>query len=337
MSEIQQLIENSRVNEAIAKKLFDIETEILSCQSSNELLKRLLNSIKNKFQLTNVALLLVDPTPISYLLSGNMQSTWHQENCRTVSEHILHNFHADNKPFLTNNLPQLTQVIPEDLLKHSASAAITPLNLEGKLFGSLLFTDEDKERFTPQLGTFHLEQLSVKISLCLSNALIREQLEHMANYDRLTGVANRRLMEKSINEELTRQRRYDIPFSVIFIDCNKFKAINDTYGHDCGDKVLAYVADQLQELIRENDQCFRYAGDEFVITLAGQTYKEAQNIAQRLCQFFIEHPMPYEGKSLAITISCGVSASDGSQNMDQLLKQADQQLYLHKKVMTNSM
>ena len=335
MSELQQLIENSRVNEAIAKKLFDIETEILSCQSSSELLKRLLGLIKDKFQLTNVALLLVDPTPLSYLLSGNMQSSWHQKNCRSVSEHILHNFHADNKPFLTNNVPQLAQAIPENLLVNAKSAAITPLSLEGKLFGSLLFTDEDGERFTPQLGTFHLEQMSAKISLCLSNALIREQLEHMANYDRLTGVANRRLMENSINEELTRQRRYNIPFSLIFIDCNKFKQINDTYGHDCGDKVLVYVASQLKELIRENDQCFRYAGDEFVITLAGQNYKEAQNVANRLTEFFINNPMPYEGQKLAITISCGAAASDGSQNMDQLLKQADEQLYLHKKVMTN--
>jgi len=336
MSELQQLIENSRVNEAIAKKLFDIETEILSCQSSSELLKRLLDLIKDKFQLTNVALLLVDPTPLSYLLSGNMQSSWHQKNCRSVAEHILHNFHADNKPFLTNNVPQLAQAIPENLLVNAKSAAITPLSLEGKLFGSLLFTDEDEERFTPQLGTFHLEQMSAKISLCLSNALIREQLEHMANYDRLTGVANRRLMENSINEELTRQRRYNVPFSLIFIDCNKFKQINDTYGHDCGDKVLVYVASQLKELIRENDQCFRYAGDEFVITLAGQNYKEAQNVANRLTEFFIENPMPYEGEKLAITISCGVAASDGSQTMDKLLKQADEQLYLHKKVMTNS-
>ena len=332
MPEIHQLIENSRVNEEIAKKLFEIETAILSCQSSNELLKRLFDLIKEKFQLTNVALLLVDPTPLPYLLSGNMASSWHQENCRSIAEHILHNFHADSKPFLTNNLPQLAEVIPEQLLVDANSAAIIPLNLAGKLFGSLLFTDQGHERFIPQLGTFHLEQLSVKVSLCLSNALIREQLEHMANYDRLTGVANRRLMENSIKQELTRQRRYNVPFSIIFIDCNKFKLINDTYGHDCGDKVLVYVARQLQGLIRDNDQCFRYAGDEFVITLAGQDNKDAHKVVRRLANFFINHPMPYGKEFLAITISCGVAASDGNQTMDQLLKQADEQLYLHKKV-----
>lgn len=335
MTDLEQLIENSKANEAIATKLFQIETEILSCQSSNELLKRLLDLIKDKFQLHNVSLLLAEPTPLSYLLSGNMQTQWHQDNCKSISEHVLHNFHADSKPYLTNNIEQLAEVIPSTLLAQAKSVAIIPLILEGKLFASLLFTDVNAERFMPQLGTFHLEQLSIKISLCLSNVLIREQLEHMANYDRLTGVANRRLMEISINNELTRQRRYNVPFSVIFIDCNKFKIINDTYGHDCGDKVLVYVANQMKELIRDNDECFRYAGDEFVITLAGQNYNEAQQVAERLTDFFVTHPMPYENNTLEITISCGVAASNGEQTMDELLKKADEQLYLHKKVMHN--
>ena len=137
-------------------------------------------------------------------------------------------------------------------------------------------------------------------------------------------------MEICINEELIRQKRYGSYFSLLFIDCNKFKAINDTYGHDCGDKVLAYVASQLSELIRENDRCFRYAGDEFVIMLANQSFNEASLVAHRLCQFFIERPMPYQNKSLEVTISCGVATSNGSQTMDELLQIADQQLYLNK-------
>jgi len=221
--------------------------------------------------------------------------------------------------------------LPKNLTTNTQSAAFIPLIIEDKLFGSLLFTDHKKTRFQPDLGTVHLEQLAVKVSLCLSNALIREQLEYMAHYDRLTGVANRRLMEVSINEELIRQRRYNVPFSLLFIDCNKFKQINDTYGHDCGDKVLTYVATQLQELIRENDKCFRYAGDEFVITLASQNYQEALLACKRLTDFFQNNPMPYQDGKLPITISCGAAASDGKKTMEELLKQADEQLYLHKK------
>ncbi|MFT5756539.1 MAG: diguanylate cyclase (GGDEF)-like protein [Alteromonadaceae bacterium] len=334
MSELNQLIENSRINESISKKLFAIETEVLSCQSSHELLKHLLGSIKDKFNLTGIHLLLVEPTPLSYLLNGNLQSDWHKQNTRQISYEHLSLYHKNNKPYLTNDLTQIATIIPKSLLTLTKSAALTPLTLEDKLFGSLLFTDNDEMRFHPELGTYHLEQLAVKISLCLSNVLIREQLEYMANYDRLTGVANRRLMEITINEELIRQRRYGVPFSLLFIDCDKFKEINDTYGHDCGDKVLSYVASQLQELIRENDRCFRYAGDEFVITLASQTYEEALAASKRLCHFFVNNPMPYQGKLINITISCGAAECEGNINMDALLKKADLHLYKNKAVLS---
>lgn len=331
MSQIQQLIENSKINESIARKLFEIETEILACQSSVELLQRLLGLIQDKFQLFGISLLLAEPTPISYLINGNLQSNWHQKNTKQISAEKLALLHLDKKPLLTNELNQLESIVPKTLLIGAKSAALTPLSLEGKLFGSLLFTDKAATRFHNKLGTFHLEQLAVKVSLCLSNVLIREQLEYMAHYDRLTGVANRRLMEVCIAEELIRQRRYGVTFSLLFIDCNKFKAINDTYGHDCGDKVLTYVASQLQELIRENDKCFRYAGDEFVIMLASQTLPEAEQAGERLCHFFNNNPMPYQNIRLPVSISCGAAESDGAQTMDELLKCADLRLYANKK------
>lgn len=329
MSELHQLIENIKANEAITRKLFEIETEVLSCQTSHELLQRLMCSIQEKFNLHTIRLLLVEPTPIAYLMSVNLKSTWHKEHTKSVTHKLLSNFHLNNKPFLSNDLSQVN-FLPKSVFQQAKSFALLPLTLEGKLFGSLVFTDTNPERFSPQLGSFLLEQLSVKVSLCLANVFIREQLAYMANYDRLTGVANRRLMDEALNEELIRQRRYGVPFSILFIDCNKFKQINDTYGHDCGDKVLAYVATQLQELIRENDKCFRYAGDEFVILLANQTLLEAEQASQRLSSFFINHPMPYEGSQLHVSISCGVAASDGSLDLDELLKVADKHLYSQK-------
>jgi diguanylate cyclase (GGDEF)-like protein len=318
------------MNEAIAQKLFEIETEILTCQSSQELLQRLLNLIQQKFNLSDISLLLVEPSPFIYLTDKGEHSQWHKTNTHKITTEVLGQYHHDRKPFLTNQLDQLLPKISRYILKDAQSIALIPLIMENKLFGSLLFTDTDKNRFHNQLGTMHLEQLSVKVSLCLSNAMIREQLERLANYDPLTGAGNRRLMETVINEELIRQARYQVPFSLLFIDCNKFKKINDTHGHDCGDKVLIYVATQLKKLIRENDRCFRYAGDEFVVTLANQSYGEALQAAQRLMNFFIANPMPYQYTLLTITISCGAAASSGVEDMDDLLKMADQQLYAQK-------
>lgn len=328
--EIEQLIANSKANEAIALKLFEIEKEILESKSCEELLQRLLNSIKQKFNITSISLLLVEPTPISYLVNEHMQSSWQKRHSKKISVDQLQTFHKDNKPFLTNELDTLPSAIPGELLMQAQSIALLPLLLEGQLFGSLVFSDRDKSRFNKELGTFHLEQLAAKVSLCLSNVLIREQLEHMAHYDRLTGVANRRLMEVCIAEELVRQHRYGVPFSILFIDCDKFKQVNDQHGHDCGDKVLAYVASKLQGLLRENDRCFRYAGDEFVVVLASLNFREAELAAQRLSQFFIENPLPYQDKEIAMTITCGVAASDGKRSMTELIKAADSNLYQRK-------
>jgi diguanylate cyclase (GGDEF)-like protein len=328
--QLDNVIENSRINTDIAQKLFEIETQILSCKTSKELLLQLLTSITDKFNLTGISLLLADPVPLDYLLNDNMLSNLHNDNCKNIAIEELQKLHPERKPFLTNDIAKIKDILPKHLLKDAQSVAFTPLIIEDKLFGSLVFTDSDKTRFQPDLGTVHLEQLAVKVSLCLSNALIREQLDYMAHYDRLTGIANRRLMEAKINEELIRQRRYEAPFSIIFIDCDRFKKINDTHGHDCGDKVLIYVASQLKELVRENDKCFRYAGDEFVITLANQTYQEALLACKRLTEFFEQNPMPYQDSYLSISISCGAATSDGTQTMEDLLKQADEQLYIHK-------
>ncbi len=331
MSQLDQLIENSRANEAIAQKLFDIETAIIACQTSKELLQQLLTLIKKKFDLTHIHLLLADPAPLNYLITSGAQSTWHKTNTTKLPAQRLELLHPDHMPLLTNNMMQFGQLLPPSLLQATSSAAFTPLMLEGKLFGSLIFIDNNKERFNPALGTYHLKQLGTKVSLCLSNVLIREQLEYMANFDGLTGVGNRRLLEKTLLEELNRHQRYSVPFSILFIDCNKFKQLNDTYGHDCGDKVLHFIATQLKALIRDNDRCFRYAGDEFVVTLASQGANEAKLAAKRLIEHFEHHHMIYQEKKLEMTISCGIATSDGEMSIEQLLKAADEQLYRHKK------
>lgn len=116
MSQIQQLIENSKVNESIARKLFEIETEVLACQSSEELLQRLLALIQAKFQLSGIALLLAEPTPLSYLINGNLQSNWHQKNTKHIAAEKLALLHADKMPVLTNELTQLKSMVPATLL-----------------------------------------------------------------------------------------------------------------------------------------------------------------------------------------------------------------------------
>jgi diguanylate cyclase (GGDEF)-like protein len=332
MSEIQELINNLRSNEAIAQKLFHIETSILSCHSSKELLYCLLDLIKEKFSLSQVYLLLAQPSPIPHLFSISEGHFLDHQQVYHGSLEKLQRLLVNNQPYLTNKVSLLEQFISRQHLTDIQSVAVVPLQLEDKIFGALLMGDANKQRFHPGLGTYHLQQLAVKASLCLANVLAREKLEFLACHDSLTGLYNRRRMEETIRSELMRQQRYQQAFSILFVDCNKFKAINDRYGHDCGDEVLKYIATNLKRLLRGNDSAFRFAGDEFVITLINQNAKQSLYVANRLSNFFRQNPMDYNGQNIEISISCGIAESDGRQSMELLLKRADKQLYRQKNI-----
>ena len=122
MSDLAQLIENSRANQAIAHKLFTIETEILSCSSSTALLQTLLKLIKEPFSLTNVHLLLVEPTPISYMLSPGTQTQWQQENTRKISADRLALFHNKDNEYETEKQREAGDERRAEILKWLLSA-----------------------------------------------------------------------------------------------------------------------------------------------------------------------------------------------------------------------
>jgi diguanylate cyclase (GGDEF)-like protein len=98
-------------------------------------------------------------------------------------------------------------------------------------------------------------------------------------------------MEETLAREISRHQRHGDPLSLLFIDCDDFKQVNDTYGHDAGDVYLKYVAENLAELTRMSDMAFRFAGDEFVVILPNQGRRDAEAIALRIRNHLIENPI----------------------------------------------
>jgi diguanylate cyclase (GGDEF)-like protein len=117
--------------------------------------------------------------------------------------------------------------------------------------------------------------------------------------------------------------------SILFIDCDDFKQVNDTYGHDCGDAYLCFVANQFQALLREGDSIFRFAGDEFVVLLPNQDLASACQIGLRFTTHFEEAGFGWQDKHLKASFSCGAASTEeaGLSSPDQLLRAADQRLY----------
>jgi diguanylate cyclase (GGDEF)-like protein len=149
--------------------------------------------------------------------------------------------------------------------------------------------------------------------------------QRMAALDELTGLYNRRFLELSINKELNRARRYSQEFSLVFMDLDDFKQINDTQGHDTGDRVLASVGSAISRLLRREDLAGRYGGEEFVVLLPQTDATGAQRFAQRLQESV---------RSITVTVDRVVSFSGGiatypeaGDTTAELLHNADTALY----------
>lgn len=158
--------------------------------------------------------------------------------------------------------------------------------------------------------------------------LLEQKLHLMAMTDELTGVYNRRYFMMKGTEELYRAKRYQSSFSLLMIDVDYFKSINDTYGHDIGDQVLKYLTNLLQQNLRKTDILGRLGGEEFGILLINTNTNQALIFAERLRQIIEENSFHIKQQLFPITISIGLSSfTPELTNLDQLLKKADLALY----------
>ena len=210
--------------------------------------------------------------------------------------------------------------------------AIAPVYIDGEIVGSLNQWDYSSIRFEPDMDTSFLEQLMMKISLCLSNVAAHEKLKYFAYHDPLTGLLNRRAFESTLNSEFSRSKRHSHDLSLIFLDLDKFKLINDHYGHDVGDDALVYVADTLQDIVREEDIVARFAGDEFVVILPETKADKAETLMKRIQAYLNNHPLKHNGAKLTISLSYGITSTQdtGINSAAALLKKADEKLYVEK-------
>jgi diguanylate cyclase (GGDEF)-like protein len=151
-----------------------------------------------------------------------------------------------------------------------------------------------------------------------------ETLERLAVTDPLTGLANRRGGERSVASEIARARRQRTPLSCIFIDIDRFKRINDTYGHQAGDRLLREISDLLRRTLRAYDILVRWGGEEFLLILPGVTLEQARKLAERI-RGAVER-LDTDGLG-QVTISAGTAALDGSYDFETMLMTADRRLY----------
>ncbi|KHK65656.1 MULTISPECIES: sensor domain-containing diguanylate cyclase [Pseudomonas] len=162
------------------------------------------------------------------------------------------------------------------------------------------------------------------------------QLQLLSSTDRLTGLYNRGHWEGSLKAAYARHQRYGNALSLVMLDIDHFKQVNDTYGHQAGDKVIEQVAALLHEHVRESDVAGRYGGEEFGVVLSDTDKAGARIFAERLRQAVEQLWVQYNGQDIRFTISLGVAdLSAPANDHAELIARADQALYTSKKTGRN--
>jgi two-component system, cell cycle response regulator len=194
---------------------------------------------------------------------------------------------------------------------------------------------ELKARLTSMLRIKRLQEELEQRERELMDA--NKRLQYMSQTDALTGLDNRRHLEERIDEMFQHARRMNEPFSCVMVDLDRFKSVNDTYGHQAGDAVLKQCADILRHEAREIDRTGRFGGEEFMLLLPGAQIEDAATFAERVRKHIEEHTFSFDGTSIQRTASLGVSSwpHERIANCDELVRAADEALYVAKETGRN--
>ncbi len=223
--------------------------------------------------------------------------------------------------------PWLTKLLPD-----ARNVVVVPLQAEGRPLGALVLeqaaTDGGRIQRRVVSG---LERSASYAALALRNAWLLEQVQRLAATDGLTKIANRRTFESTLEREVARATRSAEHLSLVMLDIDHFKRLNDEHGHQAGDEVLRNVAAALACECRDFDTAARYGGEEFAVVLPGCGPDEAQIIAERLRQAVSMAP-----GAVQITASAGVATYPGhAGDADTLVRAADDALYESKRAGRN--
>lgn len=207
-----------------------------------------------------------------------------------------------------------------------------PLNSQNGTIGALIIKSApDSERYTEQDKEL-LQYVCAQITISIERQQMHARLQHMAQYDQLTQVPNRELLRDRFKSALATAHATSGRMALLYIDLDRFKQVNDTYGHGVGDMLLQAVANRLKGCIRDTDTVARIGGDEFVVLLHSiQALEDAEHVQERI-RHALAQPLQLDGYCLSIELSIGVACfpEHGTEEV-ALFRHADEAMYAAKR------
>ena len=174
------------------------------------------------------------------------------------------------------------------------------------------------------------------LSVAVRNVHLIVETRDVSVHDPLTGCLHRTPGLEALSAELRRAKRSNLPLSVLMLDVDEFKQINDRYGHQCGDLVLGAIGRRLQHTLRGSDVKCRYGGDEFILILPDTPLHGAQQVANGILKEIMAYPVEHSGSTLSATVSIGIACTEtGDADAKTVIERADKALYCAKKAGRN--
>jgi len=332
------LIANAQKNQEILQRHQHLDLQLISADTFQALSETLFTTFPRTAGLDVVTLCLLDAqydirrilVQLEMNLSEMPQLLFMQDETefRELAGQL-------SKPVLGQYTEERFGMLYPEPLTPPASAAVVPLLRHTRLIGTLNLGSNDPARFQPNMSTDFIEHMASIVAICVENVINNERLKHIGLTDPLTGVNNRRYIERRLLEEIGRSRRQGTPLSCMYMDIDHFKQINDRIGHQAGDEVLRGVAGRVKAELRLSDSLGRFGGEEFVVLLTDTEPEDAVNVAERIRMSIAEQPLVLSsGQKLDVTISVGVAALPQEESHSaveasarQLVARADHALY----------
>lgn len=339
---IQKAIEKSQLKEKLEKsslrlkKLQEISLSLTSERNLETLSSMLVEGVADLLECEGSILFLIDPESsiINFTSSFGVDMAWAAFNSKIDTIGLLGNSFIQRRPFLTespekdllwNETPEIKPV-PKQFIS-------VPLIQQGKVGGVLIGINKVSHFAFSQEDLDALLTLTINAGVAFDNARFIQEKEKQAVTDSLTGLSNRLEFQKRFSVEYERSLRNQSPFSLLMIDIDHFKRINDTYGHPAGDAVIIETVKRIQGCVRNFDLMARYGGEEFVVILPESDGNQAILVADRILKAvnssdFILPNQTIEHLSVSIGVASFPQDSGGTEG---LINAADEALYYCKK------
>jgi diguanylate cyclase (GGDEF)-like protein len=283
------------------------------------------------------------------------------------TNNMLH-LYKHNHPFLINKIVSLNQnppspmvmavrskqlILIEDIDTHKKpvirksqrafagnyktnNCAIVPLICQDMVVGVLNLADKMSGDQFNSGDIALIELFSQLVGASIGNIKLFEKIQRQATTDGLTGLVNHKTFYEILEKELWRSRRYGGQISLIMVDVDNLKKINDTYGHRAGDKVIREIGRKIKECIRQIDTAARYGGDEFAVILPNTSLGDATIVAQRMVNTVASSPATWKRDLIPLSVSVGLGQYDADTNPEDITSRSDQALYSAKKAGKNT-